>query len=167
MELDSVTLEVLSRKLAAITDEMYFSVQRASRSSYVKEAADFAVALLDVNGEVFAYPPSATFAFLIDTEFKSTIDALCCANIAPLAACQLVESSTDPDGGWHTKAHHPIQRVASNLCFDPLSGQNPSVETPANGGFVPIHRGLNEASPVVARTTLPPDSTMLLMVAIC
>ncbi len=76
MELDSVTLEVLSRKLAAITDEMYFSVQRASRSSYVKEAADFAVALLDVNGEVFAYPPSATFAFLIDTEFKSTIDAV-------------------------------------------------------------------------------------------
>ncbi len=76
MELDSVTLEVLSRKLAAITDEMYFSVQRASRSSYVKEAADFAVALLDVNGDVFAYPPSATFAFLIDTEFKSTIDAV-------------------------------------------------------------------------------------------
>ncbi len=76
MELDSVTLEVLSRKLAAITDEMYFSVQRASRSSYVKEAADFAVALLGVDGEVFAYPPSATFAFLIDTEFKSTIDAV-------------------------------------------------------------------------------------------
>jgi N-methylhydantoinase B len=76
MELDSVTLEILSRKLAAITDEMYFSVQRASRSSYVKEAADFAVALLDLNGEVFAYPPSATFAFLIDTEFKSTIDAV-------------------------------------------------------------------------------------------
>jgi N-methylhydantoinase B len=67
---------VLSRKLAAITDEMYFSVQRASRSSYVKEAADFAVALLGVDGEVFAYPPSATFAFLIDTEFKSTIDAV-------------------------------------------------------------------------------------------
>lgn len=81
MELDSVTLEVLSRKLAAITDEMYFSVQRASRSSYVKEAADFAVALLDMNGEVFAYPPSATFAFLIDTEFKSTIDAV--PNLAP------------------------------------------------------------------------------------
>jgi N-methylhydantoinase B len=76
MELDSITLEILSRKLAAITDEMYFLVQRASRSSYVKEAADFAVALLDLNGEVFAYPPSATFAFLIDTEFKSTIDAV-------------------------------------------------------------------------------------------
>ena len=30
-----------------------------------------------------------------------------------------------------------------------------------NDGFVPIHRDLNEASPVVARTTLPADATML------
>src|SRR5882672_9203677 len=71
---DGAGLEILSRKLAAITDEMYFSVQRAARSSYVKEAADFATALLDPEGEVFAYPPSATFAFLIDTDFRTTID---------------------------------------------------------------------------------------------
>jgi N-methylhydantoinase B len=51
MELDTVSLEVMSRKLAAITDEMYFAVQRAARSSYVKEAADFATALLDPGGE--------------------------------------------------------------------------------------------------------------------
>jgi N-methylhydantoinase B len=76
MPLDAVTLEVLSRKLAAITDEMYFAVQRAARSSYVKEAADFATALLDPDGDVFAYPPSATFAFLIDTDFKATLDAV-------------------------------------------------------------------------------------------
>jgi N-methylhydantoinase B len=36
---------------------MYFAVQRAARSSYVKEAADFATALLDPQGNVFAYPP--------------------------------------------------------------------------------------------------------------
>jgi N-methylhydantoinase B len=81
MQLDPVTLEILSRKLAAITDEMYFSVQRAARSSYVKEAADFATALLDVEGNLFAYPPSATFAFLIDTDFKPTIDAV--ADLVP------------------------------------------------------------------------------------
>jgi N-methylhydantoinase B len=52
---------------------MYFAVQRAARSSYVKEAADFATALLDPGGDVFAYPPSATFAFLIDTDFKATL----------------------------------------------------------------------------------------------
>jgi len=74
MPLDPVTLEVVSRKFAAITDEMYFSIQRAARSSYVKEAADFATALLDPDGNVFAYPPSATFSFLIDTDFKATIE---------------------------------------------------------------------------------------------
>ena len=90
------------------------------------------------------------------------VPTLCCANIAPPAACQLVESSTDPDGGWHTKACHPVQCVASNLCFDLLTGQSPGEKSPSNDGFVPIHRSLNEASTVVARTTLPADATMLL-----
>ncbi len=76
MQLDSVALEVMSRKLQAITDEMYFAVQRAARSSYVKEAADFATALLDPAGDVFAYPPSATFSFLIDTNFAGTLAAV-------------------------------------------------------------------------------------------
>ena len=76
MPIESITLEILSRKFSAITDEMYFAIQRAARSSYVKEAADFATALLDPDGNVFAYPPSATFSFLIDTEFKTTIDAV-------------------------------------------------------------------------------------------
>jgi hypothetical protein len=89
-------------------------------------------------------------------------NALCCANIGPLAACRLVESSNDLDGGWHTKACHPVQRVASNLCFDLLTGQSPGEESPSNDGFVPIHRGLNEASPAVARTALPADATILL-----
>lgn len=76
MKLDPVTLEIISRKLIAITDEIYFTVQRTARSSYVNEVADFAVAMLDTNGDVFAYPPSASFNFLIDTNFKTTIDAV-------------------------------------------------------------------------------------------
>ena len=76
-------------------------------------------------------------------------------------ACQLVEASTDPRGGWHTNACHPVQHVASNLCFDLLTGQSPGEESPPNDGFVPIHRSLNEALSVVARTTLPADATML------
>ena len=38
---------------------------------------------------------------------------LCCVNIALPAAYQLAESSTNSDGGWHTKACHPVQRIAS------------------------------------------------------
>ena len=89
------------------------------------------------------------------------IDSLCCANIAPAVACQPVEASTDPDGCWHSEACHPIQHIASNLCFDLLTGQSPGEESPSNDGFVSIHCSLNEASPVVARTTLPAHATML------
>ena len=92
---------------------------------------------------------------------KCIYGALCCANIAPAATCPPVEASPNPDGGWHTNACHPVQHVASNLCFDLLTGQSPGEESPPNDGFVPIHRSLNEASSVVARTTLPADATML------
>jgi N-methylhydantoinase B len=81
MRLDPVSLEIMGRKLAAITDEMYFLIQRASRSSYVKEAADFATSILDLDGNVFAYPPSATFNFLIDTNYATLVRAL--TNIEP------------------------------------------------------------------------------------
>jgi N-methylhydantoinase B len=76
MRLDPVLLEILNRKIAAAADEMYFALQRASRSIYVKEAADFGTAVLDVQGLVFGYPPSATFNFLIDTNYVSTIRAV-------------------------------------------------------------------------------------------
>src|SRR5690606_30068805 len=76
MSLSAVELEIVSRKLSAVTDEMYFAIQRASRSAYVKEAADFATAILDTEGNVFAYPPSATFAFLVDCNFRTTIKAV-------------------------------------------------------------------------------------------
>src|SRR5262245_61927128 len=75
MKLDPVRLEIIGKKFSAVLDEMYFAIQRASRSSYVKEAADFSTAVLDVNGDIFAYPPSATFNFLVDSYFADTIRA--------------------------------------------------------------------------------------------
>ena len=57
-----------------------------------------------------------------EMQWLCAVNPLCCADIAPPAVCQLAESLTDPDGGWHTKAYHPVQRVASNLCFDLLTG---------------------------------------------
>ena len=76
MKLNPILLEIMGAKVAAVAEEMYFALQRASRSGYVKEAADFATAILDTNGELFAYPPSATFNFLIDCNYASTIRAV-------------------------------------------------------------------------------------------
>ena len=75
MRLDPVKLEIIGKKFSAVLDEMYFAIQRASRSSYVKEAADFSTGVLDTDGNIFAYPPSATFNFLIDSYFLDTIRA--------------------------------------------------------------------------------------------
>lgn len=74
-KLDPITLEILGKKFSAVLDEMYFAIQRASRSSYVKEAADFCTGVLDPAGNMFAYPPSATFNFLVDSHFADTLAA--------------------------------------------------------------------------------------------
>ncbi|OFW39071.1 MAG: hypothetical protein A3J29_05565 [Acidobacteria bacterium RIFCSPLOWO2_12_FULL_67_14b] len=76
MQLNPILLEIMGNKVAAASEEMYFALQRASRSGYVKEAADFATAILDADGQIFAYPPSATFNFLIDCNYASTIRAV-------------------------------------------------------------------------------------------
>ena len=103
----------------------------------------------DRRGSGFSQRLWATYDSTDTTDLeRSALAALCCANIAPVAACQLVGASTDPDGGWHTEACHPVQRVASNLCFDLLAGQSSGEESPSDDGFIPIHCSLNKASSV-------------------
>ena len=49
-------LQIIGAKLAALTEEMCLTLQRTSRSLYVKETADFACAIADRNGTFIAYP---------------------------------------------------------------------------------------------------------------
>ena len=55
MTLGPVITEIMSRKFAAVTDEMTTNLKRASRSVYVKEAGDFGVGLADLEGHIFAF----------------------------------------------------------------------------------------------------------------
>ena len=57
--MDPVLFEILSNKVTAIADEMRITMQRTSRSVFVNEASDFAVGLIDLEGEVFAWPPGS------------------------------------------------------------------------------------------------------------
>ncbi|MDN3353606.1 hydantoinase B/oxoprolinase family protein [Actinomadura sp. DC4] len=56
MRLDPVTLEIVGNKLAAVTEEMCLTLQRTSRSLYVKETADFCCAVAGLDGGFVAYP---------------------------------------------------------------------------------------------------------------
>ena len=54
--IDTVTLEVLHQKLKACTEEMAIALSRAARSTYVKDAADFATALANTRGKSLPIP---------------------------------------------------------------------------------------------------------------
>ncbi|MDP6883527.1 MAG: hydantoinase B/oxoprolinase family protein, partial [Rhodospirillales bacterium] len=60
MALDPVTLEILGHKATAAAEEMALALQSASRSLYVKEAADFGVGIADLKGRIFAWPSGST-----------------------------------------------------------------------------------------------------------
>ncbi|MCC7427751.1 MAG: hydantoinase B/oxoprolinase family protein [Alphaproteobacteria bacterium] len=75
MPLDPVTLGILSHKFSAATDEMTLNLKRASRSVYVKEAADFGTGLVDLEGHIFAFPASTSVS-AIERECGATIAAV-------------------------------------------------------------------------------------------
>ena len=55
--LDPVLLEIMRHKVEAIADEICLTLLRSCRSVFVNEAADFAVGLVDLEGEIFGWAP--------------------------------------------------------------------------------------------------------------
>ena len=55
--LDPVLLEIMRHKVEAIADEICLTLLRSCRSVFVNEAADFAVGLIDLQGEIFGWAP--------------------------------------------------------------------------------------------------------------
>ena len=75
MALDAVLMEIMSQKFAAIAEEMVSVIHRTSRSTFVKEANDFSVAVVDIRGKVFAFPRAAN-TFAIDRPCTTVVDAV-------------------------------------------------------------------------------------------
>lgn len=76
MKLDPVTLEILGNKLAAATEEMCITLQRVGRTLYVKETADFACALVGLDGRFFAYPRSIGVSGFVGLDALPTLQAV-------------------------------------------------------------------------------------------
>ena len=76
MKLDPVLLEILATKVVAATEEMANALQRTARTLFVKEAADYACALLGVDGRVIAYPPALGATIFINMDAQPSIDAV-------------------------------------------------------------------------------------------
>lgn len=76
MKLDPVLLEILATQLQAVTEEMAITLARTARSTYVKDAADFATALVDRRGKFFAYPAAMGVSGFLDLDCGPTIAAI-------------------------------------------------------------------------------------------
>jgi N-methylhydantoinase B len=101
MRLDPVTLEILGNKVAAVTEEMCFTLQRTGRTLYVKETADFACALADPNGAFFAYPRSIGVSGFVALDCLPTIKA-----VGPLEPGDVILTN-DPYGSEGLATHLP------------------------------------------------------------
>ncbi|RCV50124.1 hydantoinase B/oxoprolinase family protein [Marinitenerispora sediminis] len=74
MRLDPVTLEIIGNKLGALTEEMCLTLQRTSRSLYVKETADFACALAGPDGTFTAYPRGIGVSGFVGLEVRTAVE---------------------------------------------------------------------------------------------
>ncbi|MDP7666831.1 MAG: hydantoinase B/oxoprolinase family protein, partial [Rhodospirillales bacterium] len=68
MRTDPVLLEILANKSVSAAVEMATTLQRTARTIFVKEAADFACALVGVDGRVFAHPPAMGVGLFVDMD---------------------------------------------------------------------------------------------------
>ena len=73
MRLDPVTLEIFGNKVLAACEEMNTTLQRTSRTLFVKEAADFACALVDLEGRIIAHPRDSGCSLFVDLDAMPTI----------------------------------------------------------------------------------------------
>ena len=76
MGLDPVLLEIIANKVVAAADEMATTLQRTSRTLFVKEASDFACALVGVDGRIFAHPRTSAVSAFVDMNAMPTIQAV-------------------------------------------------------------------------------------------
>lgn len=76
MSLDPVLLEILKNQVQAVTEEMAITLARTARSTYVKDAADFATGLANLAGKFFAYPDRMGVSGFLDLDCGPTIRAV-------------------------------------------------------------------------------------------
>lgn len=115
-----VEKDVAQTRLQAAVEEMCLTLQRASRSLYVKDAADFACAVADGSGRFVAYPQAVGVSGFVGLDLTPTIEAA--TRDEPLAPGDVLITN-DPylSGGLST--HLPdVHVIAPYFAGDDLVG---------------------------------------------
>ena len=76
MRLGPVQLEILANKVVAASEMMASALQRTARTLFVKEAADYACALVGLHGRIFAHPRASGVTLFINLDATTTLAAV-------------------------------------------------------------------------------------------
>lgn len=71
--LSSLDKDIAQTRLIAATEQMCLALQRASRSLYVRDAADFCCAIADVTGRFIAYPQGIGVSGFLGLDVSSVV----------------------------------------------------------------------------------------------
>ncbi|WP_062117931.1 hydantoinase B/oxoprolinase family protein [Aureimonas sp. AU40] len=140
MSIDPITLEILSNKVGAAAEEMSHTLQRTGRTLFVKETADFATALADLNGKFFGYPRAIGVSNYMDLDCMPAIAAF--DDLAPGDVIMTNHPFETEGLATHLPDLHMIQPyfhegriVAYGWCFihcSDVGGRVPSSISPSN-----------------------------------
>ena len=74
-ELDPFTTEIIKNALVAIGDEMFYALQRTSKSPIIYETLDYAVGATDAKGNLIAHGNGVTgFLGTLDTAVQGVLE---------------------------------------------------------------------------------------------
>ena len=76
MKLGPVLLEILANKVVAASEMMASALQRTARTLFVKEAADYACALVGLHGRIFAHPRASGVTLFVNLDATTTLAAI-------------------------------------------------------------------------------------------
>lgn len=168
-----IARDIVTLKLRAASEEMCKTLQRTSRSLYVKETADFCCAIADTEGRFVAYPRNIGVSGFVGLNIKTAVDAA--AESGPLRPGDVIITN-DPYSTRGLATHLPdIQMirpyfdgeeiVAYGWCFihcSDIGGRVPSSISPTNDSI--YAEGL-QIPPVriIREGTIDPDVERLVL----
>jgi N-methylhydantoinase B len=142
MKLGSALLEIMSKKVSAVADEMALTLKRTSRSTFVKEAGDFGVGVADLNGRIFAWPSDSTVSGVssIFYPIEGLVDAI--SDLEPGDVIGTNDAYTSQGLATHLSDYHLVRPifhddriVAYGWCFChfcDVGGRVPGSVSPTN-----------------------------------
>ncbi|MQY28151.1 hydantoinase B/oxoprolinase family protein [Nocardia aurantia] len=171
MKLDPVTLEIIGNKFTALAEEMCLTLQRTSRSLYVKETADFCCALASPDGGFFAYPRGIGVSGFVGLDV-----ATAAAAVGPLEPGDVIITNDPFTSGGLATHLTDIQLIAPYFhdgeligygwafihCSD-IGGRVPSSLSPTNDEI--FQEGLQIPPVKLVRAGVPDESVERLLAA--